>query len=206
MSLAMRKPNASLSLVAHLAIFVLGLPAVAAARDDAKPAATVEMNALEKQFAASLNGVDLVGYSTRDDKDIGKVTPDRYSIEEIVKVDATHWRIKAGIKMGPIVLTLPLLMEVQWAGDTPVLTLTDFSIGPLGTFTARVLFFRGRYAGTWSHGGNSGGNKAGGQIFGQIIPKTAKAKAPEAKTPDAKEPTAKDDSKKTSSAPVSTKQ
>jgi hypothetical protein len=32
----------------------------------------------------------------------------------------------------------------------------------MGTFTARVLFYEDRYAGTWQHG------KVGGHMFGKI--------------------------------------
>jgi len=157
--------------------FVIGITATATYAKE-PPA---EMSDLEKEFAASLSGAELVGYSTRDDKDVGKMTPDRYTLQEVVKVDAKHWRIKAGFKVGEVVLVFPLLLEVQWAGDTPVITLTDFAIGPLGTFTARVLFYRGRYAGTWSHGAKDGGNAAGGQIFGRIVRKGEKEAADEGK-------------------------
>lgn len=161
-----------------IALLFLGLvlTTVAVQAEEPKPAAApaVEMNELEKAFAASLSGAELVGFSMQDNKDQGKVTPDRYMIEEAVKLDATHWRIKAGIPVGQVVLVFPLVLEVQWAGDTPVITLTDFAIGPLGTFTARVVFYRGRYAGTWSHGAKDGGNAVGGQIFGKIVPKGEK--------------------------------
>ncbi len=56
--------------------------------------------------------------------------------------------------------TLPL--TVKWAGDTPVITLTDMMVPGLGTYTARVLFHRGRYAGTWS------ASDHGGEMWGRI--------------------------------------
>jgi hypothetical protein len=154
-----------------------------AAADEPKPPAVedVKMSKKEKEFAAMLNGVDLVGFSARDDKEEGKVTPDRYSIEEAVKIDDTHWQIKVGIQTGQVVFVFPLTLEVQWAGDTPVITLTDVAVGPLGTFTARVLFYRGRYAGTWSHGAKDGGNAIGGQIFGKIVPRDKPPAKPPAK-------------------------
>lgn len=165
-----------------LAFVGLTLSAFTAHSEEPKQAAPpVEISELEKAFAASLSGAELVGYSMRDNKDQGKVVPDRYTIEEAVKLDATHWRIKAGIKVGQVVLVFPLVLDVQWAGDTPVITLTDFAVGPLGTFTARVVFYRGRYAGTWSHGAKDGGNAVGGQIFGRIVPKGEKEPDAEAK-------------------------
>ena len=58
----------------------------------------------------------------------------------------------------------PLPLEVKWAGnDTPMITLTDLTILNQGPFSARVLFYNGKYAGTWSHG------KVGGHMFGKIV-------------------------------------
>ena len=59
-------------------------------------------------------------------------------------------------------------LEVKWAGDTPVITLTDLAIPGLGTFTARVLFYRGEYCGTWSAVDH------GGTLFGKIQPAAKK--------------------------------
>ena len=64
---------------------------------------------------------------------------------------------------------IPLPREVKWAGDTPVITLTELTIPGMGTFTARVLVYGDRYAGTWQHG------KVGGHLFGRI----EKPKSPE---------------------------
>jgi hypothetical protein len=44
-----------------------------------------------------------------------------------------------------------------------VITLTDFAIPGVGTWTARVLLYRDQYAGTWS------GKRGGGQMFGKIV-------------------------------------
>lgn len=48
----------------------------------------------------------------------------------------------------------------RFAGDTPMVTLTDASLPGLGTFTARVLFYRDRYAGLW-WGTDSSGHQLG---------------------------------------------
>lgn len=53
-------------------------------------------------------------------------------------------------------------LEIKWAGDTPVITLTDLAIPGLGTFTARVVIYDNKYAGTWQHG------QVGGSLFGRI--------------------------------------
>jgi hypothetical protein len=66
------------------------------------------------------------------------------------------------VKYGDKDVTVPIPLEIKWAGDTPVITLTDLAIPGLGTFTARVLIYDDRYAGTWQHG------KVGGSLFGKI--------------------------------------
>ncbi len=72
------------------------------------------------------------------------------------------WLIKARIKYGDKDTTIPMPLEIKWAGDTPIITLTNLTIPGLGTFTSRVLIYDNRYAGTWQHG------KAGGNLFGRI--------------------------------------
>ena len=42
-------------------------------------------------------------------------------------------------------------------GGLQSITVTDAKIPGLGTYTARVMFYRDEYAGTWS-GGNHGGH------------------------------------------------
>ena len=54
---------------------------------------------------------------------------------------------------------------MKWAGDTPVITLTDQALPGMGTYTARVVVYRGQYAGTWS------GRNGGGKVFGRIVKK-----------------------------------
>jgi len=62
-------------------------------------------------------------------------------------------------------VTLPVVVPVAWAGDTPMVSLTDVSLPGLGEgFSARVLFYDERYAGTWDHG------EYGGLMFGAIEP------------------------------------
>jgi len=64
---------------------------------------------------------------------------------------------------------------VKWAGDTPVITLTNLGIPGLGTFTSRVVIYDNRYAGTWQH------DKVGGNLFGRIE-RVTEEKAEEEKT------------------------
>ena len=66
------------------------------------------------------------------------------------------------MRHGNFDMTLPVVVPVKWIEDTPVVTLTDWNIPSLGTFTCRVLFHGDRYAGTWQHG------PVGGLMYGRI--------------------------------------
>ena len=55
-------------------------------------------------------------------------------------------------------------LQVEWAATTPVITLTNAAIPGLGTFSSRVVIYKNKYAGTWSHG------EVGGHLFGTIEP------------------------------------
>ena len=117
---------------------------------------------LDRKFEEMMKGVTLVGRSTRlsDDKVVGE---EKYVIEGISKMAGDTWLFRARLQYGGRDIPVPLPVTIKWAGDTPVITLTDLSIPGMGTYTARVLLYRDQYAGTWN------GKKGGGQIFGRII-------------------------------------
>ena len=116
----------------------------------------------EQMFKEMMNGVTLVGRSSRlhDDKIVGE---EKYVIEGVTKRTGDTWLMRSRLQYGGRDLPLPLPVNIEWAGDTPVITLTDLSIPGMGTYTARVVLYREQYAGTWS------GKKGGGQIFGKIV-------------------------------------
>jgi hypothetical protein len=116
--------------------------------------------ALEKQFEESLTGATLVGSSTRGSKP--GLSEEKYTIQKVSKLQGDTWLFHARIQYGSRDVTVPIPLTVKWAGDTPVVTLTDLSIPGLGTYTARVMFFRGQYAGTWQ------AKDHGGVVFGRI--------------------------------------
>ena len=117
---------------------------------------------LEKKFQESMSGATLVGYSTRLDKP-GVSGEERYVIEKVSKMAGDVWLFQARMRFGSHDLALPIPISVKWAGNTPVITLTDLPIPGLGTFTARVLIYGDQYAGTWS------GKNEGGQMFGKVV-------------------------------------
>ena len=115
-----------------------------------------------RQFEQSLSGVVLNGRFTTLGKN-GTLPREEYTIRSVQKLAmGDFWLFQARIKYGDTDVTLPVPVEVKWAGDTPVITLTDVTIPGLGTFGARVVIHADKYAGTWTHG------KASGHMFGVI--------------------------------------
>ena len=117
---------------------------------------------LDRKFQEMMRGVTLVGRSTRlnDDKVIGE---EKYVIEKVTKLTGEMWLFQARLVYDGHDLPIPVPVAIKWAGDTPVITLTDLAIPGKGTFTARVLLYGGQYAGTWS------AKDHGGQMFGKIV-------------------------------------
>ena len=127
-----------------------------------KESSTSSLGNLDKQFQEMMTGATLVGHSTLTNRD-GISGEERYSIDTVSKIGGETWLFKTRMKLGSRELPLPIPVVIKWAGDTPVITLTDMSIPGFGTYTARVVLYRNQYAGTWS------GKNDGGQLFGKIV-------------------------------------
>lgn len=135
--------------------------------DDKSPAGgtdSAEQEKREKAFAEKLTGATLVGHFTVNGRQ-GQPGEERYEITSVKKLAGEMWVITARVKYGQRDVTVPIPLPVRWAGDTPVVCLTDLTIPNLGTYTARVLFYGDQYAGTWSAGG---GADHGGHLWGRI--------------------------------------
>ena len=91
-----------------------------------------------------------------------KLRSERYEIEKAVKLAGDVWTFHARIQFGDKDVTLPVPVTLTWAGDTPVVGVTDLGLPGLGSYTARVVFYRDSYAGMWW------GGKHGGNLFGTI--------------------------------------
>ena len=124
----------------------------------------------EQRFQEMLSGVTLVGHFTiTGGEDSGTLREEKYTIRKVTKLSDDYWLFFVRIQYGERDVTLPLKLEVKWAEDTPIITLTDLELPNLGTFTARVIIYRGQYAGTWSSG------KHGGHLFGIITKNTSES-------------------------------
>lgn len=124
---------------------------------------------LEKAFAEKMTGAMLIGRFTVAGKEDVEPKPERYELGAVTKLEGDKWLFTARIKYGETDVNLPIPLTMVWAGDTPVITLTNETIPGLGTFTVRVMFHGDRYAGTWQH------DKVGGHLFGTIQPAEKKA-------------------------------
>ncbi len=116
-------------------------------------------------------GAVLVGHFTLfpvNDGDGGGDAPglrlrsERYEIDRVVKRAGDLWTFHARIRFGETDVTVPVPVQLTWAGDTPVVGVTDLGIPGMGTYTARVAFYRDSYAGMWW------GGKHGGNLFGIV--------------------------------------
>jgi hypothetical protein len=116
----------------------------------------------EKLFEQMMTGAVMVGHSTLDGKD-GLSGEERYSIDHVTKLAGDVWMFQSRMKLDGHEIPLPIPVNIKWAGDTPVIEVTDMSIPGMGSYTARVVLYRDRYAGTWS------GKNHGGQLFGAIV-------------------------------------
>jgi hypothetical protein len=143
-------------------------------------AVPVDQAELERKFAENLSGVVFSGrYSVTTGSEEKPAQMEKYTIQRVSKVKDRddYWLFSARIQYGKNDLTIPLTLQVKWAGDTPVITLTNLTIPGLGTFTSRVMIHGDRYAGTWQH------DKTGGHLWGKIekIDKPEGPLAPEKK-------------------------
>lgn len=127
---------------------------------------------LERRFAEQLSGAILVGQFTHSGRGgEQELTEDRYTLGEVRKLEGNLWQIQARIQYGEFDVTLPVLVPVEWAGDTPVIIVDNVGFPGLGVYSARVMFHGNRYAGFWQ------GERHGGHLFGKIERPDAAAEA-----------------------------
>lgn len=154
----------------RVAILLL-ISTFALAQDAAPP--PLALNDAEKQFQEALHDVTLVGYFTEGDG--AELHDDKYVIERVTKVKEDTWKFEARIQYNKKDFKVGMNLPVKFAGDTPVISLTNFTVPGFGSFTARVVMYNGAYAGTW---GSAGAHGHGGKLFGKIVKNDPPAAAP----------------------------
>jgi hypothetical protein len=140
------------------------VPAVAADDDTVAADNDAAQARREKKFSEILSGAVLVGTFSIDGLKTEKVPlPERYELKSIEKTKDGLWTFTARVTYFKQDVTLPITVPVVWAGDTPMVSLSDSTLPGLGNqLSAKVIFDGQRYAGTWQHG------KFGGHMWGRI--------------------------------------
>lgn len=127
-------------------------------------ATSEEQAAREAALSQMLSGATLEGSftDTAQAKNGTKLDREKYTLGEVKKVAGEVWQFPARIQYGGKDVTLPIMLPVKWAGDTPVVVVDTVDLPGFGAVSARVMFFEGHYAGFWKHGEHSG------NLFGLI--------------------------------------
>jgi hypothetical protein len=147
-----------------LILALLGPVALGLSAQETKPADTtpappkLSQEALEAKFKATMTKATLSGRWCGIKE--GKLTPekeDKYTIVSVNKLGGDTWIIHTRIQYGEKDFTVPLPIQVKWAGDTPVITVDGMTMpGGKTAYSARVLVYDKTYAGTWSGGDHAG--------------------------------------------------
>jgi hypothetical protein len=152
--------------IALVALLSLGILSATGAQEPAKTApqaAASPTPEMIRKLTDELTNVKLIGRFTITGKEDQAPKEEEYTISSALKLpEGDTWLLKARIKYGNKDATVPIPLEIKWASDTPVITLTNLAIPGLGTFSSRVVIYEGRYAGTWQHG------DVGGHLFGRL--------------------------------------
>ena len=149
-------------LAALVLLVALGLTYFMGYRRGADSQKTPERQDMERAFAESMRGVTLTGSFTVDGQETDSLRWERYTVERAEPLGGDLWVFHARLQFGDTDMSIPVPVRLLWAGDTPMVSLTDANIPGLGTFTARVLFYRDHYAGMW------GNPEVSGLQFGTI--------------------------------------
>ena len=126
-----------------LSRFVLALIVLSTAFAQNPPSATVDLSHAEKQFQDVLANVTLTGYYVQGDN--SQLHEDRYVIERVSKVKDDLWKFEARIQYNKQDMKVAMSFPVKFAGDTPVISLTNFTVPGFGAFTARVVIYDGTF-------------------------------------------------------------
>lgn len=152
--LCLAGPLSSISMLAQVSV----------AQDQKTTPTETKLTELESNFKNTLTNSKFAGYwRLRRDGQLTEAKKETYTIKNITKVTSNNWIIEATIQYGSKNVTVPVPVQVEWADDTPVISVTRLGIPGLGTYSARVLVYDDCYSGVWS------GPDYGGLLSGVII-------------------------------------
>jgi len=153
-----------------LCIFVAALSLAAGSAQDQPAPAKPDQAELEKKFKEQLTDCVFDGHwCMMQEGKLSEEKSEKYGITSATKSGQDVWIIYAKMQFRGKEVSVPVPVQVKWAGDTPVITLDNVSIPGMGTYSARVLVYEKTYAGTWSAGDH------GGMLHGLIKKKESKS-------------------------------
>ena len=85
------------------------------------------LSELERGFAERMQNVVLTGHYTLKGRERRDDKPERYEITRVAKVGEHRWRFDVHMTYGSVDMTLPVVVPIRWAGDTPIVTLRTWS-------------------------------------------------------------------------------
>ena len=121
----------------------------------------------EAAFEKLLTNVRLEGFTTLSTQE--GLKPDSYTLNKVSKQPDGRWKFEAVIHYGTRPIPMAISLPVEWAGDTPVISVAGLAVPFMGKYDARVLFHGDQYVGVWT------GDGYGGHIFGKVVPQPAEA-------------------------------
>ena len=123
-----------------------------------------DKNRINQEIQHFLTEITFRGHFTTDKKGSEEEPPkqDEYTITSATHVGGDYWLLTSRIQYRDIDVTLPVPVIIRWASTTPLIMLEEVTLPGMGTFSARVLIYRNRYAGTWQH------DDIGGHLFGTL--------------------------------------
>ena len=110
------------------------------------PPATAQTDAAEREqkLHAMLEGARLVGqFSVVGTGNTPPPQPEQYAVSRLERDAEGRWVFNVSMSYATQQHTMPVPVTIEWAGDTPMITLTEQTIPGLGTFSARVLLHDG---------------------------------------------------------------
>lgn len=131
----------------RLASLFLLLPTAVAAGQAPDAADMPDRAKLEQEFTEKLTNVVLVGtFTIVTPEGMSEGKTERYTIKSVRKIRGDTWLFEARVQYGERDVTVPMPLTVLWAGETPMVYMENTSIPGLGTYSARVLFYRDLYS------------------------------------------------------------
>lgn len=128
-------------------------------------------DALEADFKSMLENAILDGSWQMTQDGLGGKKPltgaktEKYTIQSASKLGGEMWLITARIQFADKDVSIPVPVRIIWAEDTAIITLSEFPVPILGTYSCRVMFHGGFYSGIWY----SKEKDYGGVMSGRIV-------------------------------------